>query len=305
MKLATQSFTKRSLTKRVNAFTLIELLVVIAIIAILAAILFPVFAQARDKARQTACLSNMRQIGTAFRLYVSDYDEVHMYALMNEAGSPSNIYAWQQRMIPYIKNGQVFVCPSSLADSDPVHQIKLKEGTAVVAYGFSYKPNRLVMWEKNDTSGSSGNGILADADVKRPADTMLFLDSPYSEFEALPGDIRRGGPAPALPMLIAEWGDPDANGYPSRSTAPCTVGTLAGNRCAVNAPFFTLHAKLVNTAFCDGHVKAIRPQAMLGPKGAATADTQLWGCDISPYTNRTCNMTDYQGRLDGAHPDMR
>ncbi len=302
MKLVPQN---RSRTNRASAFTLIELLVVIAIIAILAAILFPVFAQAREKARQTTCLSNLRQIGTAFRMYVSDYDEVHMYSLMNQAGSPPSIYAWQQRMIPYVKNGQVFICPSSLADSDPIHQLKMREASGVVPYGFSYKPNRLVMWQLKDEAGFGGfvNGVIVgDADVKRPSETMLFMDTPYSEFEVLPGDIRKGGPGFA--MQISEWGDPDASGYPARATTPCTVGTGAG-RCTVNAPFFTLHSKFVNTAFCDGHVKAIRPQAMLGPKGAATADTQLWGCDISPYTNKFCNMTDYQGRLDVAHPDMR
>ena len=62
---------------RLNAFTLIELLVVIAIIAILAAILFPVFAQAREKARQTTCVSNLRQLGTATQLYAQDYDETY------------------------------------------------------------------------------------------------------------------------------------------------------------------------------------------------------------------------------------
>ena len=232
-----------------RAFTLIELLVVIAIIAILAAILFPVFAQAREKARQTACLSNLKQIGTAFRMYVGDYDEVHLYTLMNEAGSPPSIYLWQQRLIPYTKSGGLFICPSSLADSDPIHQVKMRENGAVLPYGYSYRPNRLVMMELRDEQRFGGfvNGTIpADADIKRPAETMLIFDSPNSEWDALPGDVRKGGPG--FVNQISEWGDPDANGYPTRATTPCTVGTGVG-RCTVEAPFFTLHSKFVNTVF--------------------------------------------------------
>lgn len=91
------------LTSRRTAFTLIELLVVIAIIAILAAILFPVFAQARAKARQTACLSNMKQIGTATLMYAQDYDET----------VGRNWYEWHVDLEPYVKNDGLFSCPDS------------------------------------------------------------------------------------------------------------------------------------------------------------------------------------------------
>ncbi|MGC4048030.1 MAG: DUF1559 domain-containing protein [Armatimonas sp.] len=99
---------------RKNAFTLIELLVVIAIIAILAAILFPVFAQARAKARQTACLSNMKQIGTAIMMYVQDYDENYPPAQLNLPSPPApanGVISWPTMIYPYIKNEGVFVCP--------------------------------------------------------------------------------------------------------------------------------------------------------------------------------------------------
>ncbi|MEN6303655.1 MAG: DUF1559 domain-containing protein, partial [Armatimonadia bacterium] len=101
-----------------RGFTLIELLVVIAIIAILAAILFPVFAKAREKARQTSCLNNEKQLGTAILQYCQDYDEhfPKCYTGENGGGSAVRWYyyspAYQGSIMPYVKNKQVFVCPS-------------------------------------------------------------------------------------------------------------------------------------------------------------------------------------------------
>src|SRR5437588_10728820 len=107
-----------------SGFTLIELLVVIAIIAILAAILFPVFAQARAKARQASCLSNLKQIGLGMMMYTQDYDECYTVDAFNKNAGPAGknepcardnpAIRAESKIDPYIKNQQIFACPSSL-----------------------------------------------------------------------------------------------------------------------------------------------------------------------------------------------
>ncbi len=95
-----------------KAFTLIELLVVIAIIAVLAAILFPVFAQAREKARQTSCASNARQLGMGVLMYLQDYDETLTPVAI--ASADGNGVLWPVLVAPYVKNEQVRRCPSDV-----------------------------------------------------------------------------------------------------------------------------------------------------------------------------------------------
>ncbi|MCC7493288.1 MAG: DUF1559 domain-containing protein [Fimbriimonadaceae bacterium] len=115
------------------AFTLIELLVVIAIIAILAAILFPVFAKAREKARQTSCLSNTRQIGTAFTMYVQDCDETFPQVEDHLTGAHRD---WFPLLVPYSKNGQMFKCPS-LRDATGLETDYVVNGFAVHGLGLA------------------------------------------------------------------------------------------------------------------------------------------------------------------------
>jgi len=99
-----------------RGFTLIELLVVIAIIAILASILFPVFAQARAKARQASCMSNLKQLGIALEMYAQDADGVYPPWGTDGAdpdAGPPDVYTWDTVLLPYMKNKQILVCPSN------------------------------------------------------------------------------------------------------------------------------------------------------------------------------------------------
>ncbi|MCS7254894.1 MAG: DUF1559 domain-containing protein [Armatimonadota bacterium] len=112
------------------SFTLIELLVVIAIIAILAAILFPVFAKAREKARQSSCMSNLKQIGAGIHMYVVDYDE-RMVPRSMRYGTGSKQCNWQQLIFPYTKNVQIYACPSN-----PNNTSSVSGSSAGAAYGY-------------------------------------------------------------------------------------------------------------------------------------------------------------------------
>ena len=130
------------LTSRRTGFTLIELLVVIAIIAILAAILFPVFAKAREKARQSACLSNMKQLGLGLMQYVSDYDGVYplSYYYPNGTGGSTGYCHWSAMIKPYVKSDQLWVC-----NSDPNKGVQPTNTFDYQAPKISYLGNELLM----------------------------------------------------------------------------------------------------------------------------------------------------------------
>ena len=147
-----------------NGFTLIELLVVIAIIAILAAILFPVFARAREKARQTSCLSNMKQIGLAAMQYVQDYDEKwhrHYFPTgtswpQPDGSTPTSSIIWTHMVYPYVNNTQVFLCPS-----DPENMTF--SGASSYHYAFNYYNGGIMNHRKL-------------ADIQFPSETLVYVD---------------------------------------------------------------------------------------------------------------------------------
>ena len=132
-----------------RGFTLIELLVVIAIIAILAAILFPVFAKAREKARQITCASNLKQIGLGFTQYIQDYDERIPCVTDDNAGNNGN-EGWAGQIYPYIKSVGVFKCPD-----DPT--TNGLNGTEVL-YPISYGMPKASMPQDNGANGGALGG---------------------------------------------------------------------------------------------------------------------------------------------------
>jgi prepilin-type N-terminal cleavage/methylation domain-containing protein/prepilin-type processing-associated H-X9-DG protein len=189
--------------RRPRAFTLIELLVVIAIIAILAAILFPVFAQAREKARQSACLSNMKQMGLSLMQYKQDYDETFPTAYYHRAFNPASggtaagYIHWSALVQPYIKNWGVFVCPSdrlgghaptcfSSATNNggfgyPDGQLADQCGGGSIvddqAPRLSYTANSAVLPRfRNILDQNSGVQVVPDALINAPANTIALAE---------------------------------------------------------------------------------------------------------------------------------
>ncbi len=119
-----------------KGFTLIELLVVIAIIAILAAILFPVFSRARAKARQTSCLSNLKQIGLAEQMYAQDYDEQFTLVIADwsKIGPTDMQQTWDQAILPYMKNQDILVCPENNKTCSATGHTEKRRGYAQTRY---------------------------------------------------------------------------------------------------------------------------------------------------------------------------
>jgi prepilin-type N-terminal cleavage/methylation domain-containing protein/prepilin-type processing-associated H-X9-DG protein len=185
-------------------FTLIELLVVIAIIAILAAILFPVFAKAREKARQNSCLSNEKQMSLAILQYAQDYDERMMPRYYTG-------YNWDKQINPYIKNTQIFMCPSTNAYSYGYAQDYL----SWAALGTFVSPAETIMLSDVGMVYNSAGGTGWDWHINRPgistqlqtipADELNLPVSGDPQYQARPRPIHNDGCNLAFLDGHAKW----------------------------------------------------------------------------------------------------
>jgi len=239
---------------RRKAFTLIELLVVIAIIAILAAILFPVFARAREAARGSSCKSNLKQIVTAAMMYTQDYDEILVTSwagsrantpgaanYYNVPASPNvNVY-WMYLIRPYTKNVGIYKCPSHtmLAEADMIN------------------PQRTSYGHQHNNLGWQLNAAPSMADVKSPAETIYFSDT-----GRFTGD------------WVTFLANPDTEAFTLGNTGATYTRRydqcmgcpgLSPTCCADAMTVVGRHSGQVQIAYADGHVKAVRPSGVVTP----------------------------------------
>jgi prepilin-type N-terminal cleavage/methylation domain-containing protein/prepilin-type processing-associated H-X9-DG protein len=237
-----------------SAFTLIELLVVIAIIAILAAILFPVFAQAREKARQTACLSNSKQIGIALMMYAQDYDEVYPIGAHNNTNPGTR---WSSLIQPYSKNRDVFVCPSrpTVREPDPNRPSR---------GGFGANVN-ILTWQ-----GVNGKSM---AQIASPANTFIICEASQLKTQMVSDAAVNAKPELWAAQVDTNWnfGAVDYQVYPPSGWEPNSAGVLTYwyNRADDASHNFSRrpvgpHQGGLNVIYCDGHAKWSKIEQFLG-----------------------------------------
>lgn len=269
-----------------KGFTLIELLVVIAIIAILAAILFPVFSSAREQARKTTCLSNLKQIGMGFHQYIADYDSRYPQALAGnygsysqfatfppgaDGGTPSSfvLHSWANVLQPYIKSTQVFSCPSQRTED------LFGNSSWPIQVPLNITYNRLLAWRTESSVIAPASIFLANDGF---GDLGFFgaIGSGIPEVSAGPAASPYGPPTPGSKNTAYRFGVHSCVNYRGFGTK-------------FNGMYPNIHNGRMNVCYVDGHAKSIMAAGPpTGVSPLSKIDANGWLAGVWVYGADNC-----------------
>ena len=245
-----------------RGFTLIELLVVIALIAILAAILFPVFARARENARRSSCQSNLKQIGLGLLQYNQDFDErvaPHDNAIANYVGpngsisNPPGEGTWYMFIHPYVKSTQIFNCPSEpVSTNAPAYTGQFLRG---MHYGYNYRPYTFAT--------GSPTGFATTGGITSPCSPATSCGTDLSILQA--GGAYLGANMSAIENPVGTIWVVDTTNKDNKSNNSFIASPGSGAAGANSSEWVSnRHLETVNCLFLDGHVKAMKKEAIIG-----------------------------------------
>ena len=252
-----------------KGFTLIELLVVIAIIAILAAILFPVFQKVRENARRTACLSNEKQLGLGIIQYQQDADEKFPCGNLPPTGSTYGGGAgWANQIYPFVKSNAVFSCPDDKGS-----------GGVVVSYGIN---ENLTSGAKVDGNNTPEGGALGLAQCNAPTNTVVLAETTGCATYTLPSVAGEQSSPAITGFSYSNTGGPGLNVASDKCTN-YAMGLQVGSRKYPNNP--ARHTAYGNFLMIDGHAKYLNPVLVSPGFNAQNAanDTTVDTSNANPY----------------------